>query len=232
MNRAAAAVVAVLAAAVVLVVAVIAAVASYWHARAFAAAHAPNSVDGAPDMSPWLPLTTDGMVIAALLVIWTRRLTGQKTGAVPYGVLALGLVATVGANLASAGTGPGGWLVAAWAPVTFAVCDVCVALLAGPVRSALTRTATQTDQQIAPVPAPPVTVAEAVRQAETVDRSAEEAAPVRALTAVRSDRDEYLDDLVRWAAREGVPSSNAVIGRYKVGRTRAGKLLRQLAEAV
>ena len=163
MNRVVAGLVATLAALVVLLVGGIAAVASYWHARAFAAHHAPVTVPGAPDMSPWLPLTTDGMVIAALLVIWTRRLTLQAVHRGPYAVLGLGLVATVGANYASAGNGVGGILVAVWAPITFAVCDICVALLAAPLRAAFT---TEQARAVAPPveasPAIPATMLEPV----------------------------------------------------------------------
>jgi hypothetical protein len=48
-----------------------AAVASYRHARDVITEH------GYPVMAPWLALTTDGMLLAALVVIWVRRHRGE-----------------------------------------------------------------------------------------------------------------------------------------------------------
>jgi hypothetical protein len=48
-----------------------AAVDSYRHARDVIAQH------GDPVMAPWLALTTDGMLLAALVVIWVRRHRGE-----------------------------------------------------------------------------------------------------------------------------------------------------------
>jgi hypothetical protein len=52
-----------------------AAVASYRHARDVIAHH------GDPVMAPWLALTTDGMLLAALVVIWVRRHRGEPVKA-------------------------------------------------------------------------------------------------------------------------------------------------------
>jgi hypothetical protein len=55
-----------------------AAVASYRHARDVIAEH------GDPVMAPWLALTTDGMLVAALVVIWVRRHRGEPVKAGPW----------------------------------------------------------------------------------------------------------------------------------------------------
>jgi hypothetical protein len=55
-----------------------AAVASYRHARDVIAEH------GDPVMAPWLALTTDGMLLAALVVIWVRRHRHEPVGVGPW----------------------------------------------------------------------------------------------------------------------------------------------------
>ena len=72
-----------------------AAVASYRHARDVIAAH------GDPVMAPWLPLSVDGMLVAALTVIWVRRHRGDRAGAFPWLAFSFGMVVTVLANLAA-----------------------------------------------------------------------------------------------------------------------------------
>jgi hypothetical protein len=61
------------AAMVVLVVLAPAAVASYLHHWTVVARHD-------PDMADWLPITTDGMLLAALVVIWGARATRDPAG--------------------------------------------------------------------------------------------------------------------------------------------------------
>lgn len=115
----------------------VAGVASYWHARAVAAVHAGAQVVGAPDMSPWLPFTTDGMLLAAGLVIYFRRVTGARSSTFAYVAAVLALGATLAANLENAGPGPWGAAVAVWAPLTFAIADLLLARLVGPIVAAL-----------------------------------------------------------------------------------------------
>ena len=62
-----------------------AAVASYRHARDVIAQH------GDPVMAPWLALTTDGMLLAALVVIWVRRHRGKHVKAGPWAVFWAGM---------------------------------------------------------------------------------------------------------------------------------------------
>jgi hypothetical protein len=92
-----------------------AAVASYRHARDVIAAH------GDPVMAPWLALTTDGMLLAALVVIWVRRHRGEPVMAGPWAAFWAGMAATLAANLAAAHPTPVGLVVALWPPVCLAI---------------------------------------------------------------------------------------------------------------
>lgn len=92
-----------------------AAVASYRHARDVVEAY------GDPAMAPWLPLTTDGMIVAALIIAAWQRLRGQSPGGWTVLALVAGLGATLAANLAAAPPSIGGWIVAAWPPLAFAI---------------------------------------------------------------------------------------------------------------
>lgn len=121
-----------LAAVVLLMVGGPAAVASYRHARRVV------EVYGDPAMAPWLPLTTDGMLLAALVVMWVRRVVDGNTGRGPWAAFLLGLVATLWANVVAAyippdavAAEPGliGFFVAVWPPVCLAVTLELLALL-------------------------------------------------------------------------------------------------------
>jgi hypothetical protein len=105
-----------------------AAVASYRHARDVIADH------GDPVMAPWLALTTDGMLLAALVVIWVRRHRGEHVKAGPWAAFWAGMAATIAANLASAQPTPVGLVVALWPPVCLAITLELVALVAYPAK--------------------------------------------------------------------------------------------------
>lgn len=72
-----------------------AAVASYRHARAVVAS------TGDVVMAPWLPLSVDGMLVAALVVIWVRRRRGDPAGVGPWAAFLFGMAVTIAANLAA-----------------------------------------------------------------------------------------------------------------------------------
>jgi Protein of unknown function (DUF2637) len=101
-----------------------AAVASYRHARDVIAEH------GDPVMAPWLALTTDGMLLAALVVIWVRRHRGEHVKAGPWAAFWAGMAATIAANLAAAQPTPVGIVVALWPLVCLAITLELVALVA------------------------------------------------------------------------------------------------------
>jgi hypothetical protein len=105
-----------------------AAVASYRHARDVIAQH------GDPVMAPWLALTTDGMLLAALVVIWVRRHRHEHVKAGPWAAFWTGMAATMAANLAAAQQTPVGIVVALWPPVCLAITLELVALLASPAK--------------------------------------------------------------------------------------------------
>jgi len=95
----------------VLAVAAVAAVASYEHMRALA------SMAG-EDWRAWLlPLSVDGLAVAASMTMLVRRRAGQPAGALPWTALLVGLGASLAANVAAAEPTVVGRLVAAWPPV-------------------------------------------------------------------------------------------------------------------
>jgi hypothetical protein len=81
-------------------------------------------------MSPWLALTTDGMLLAALVVIWVRRHRSEDVKAGPWAAFWAGMAATMAANLAAAQPTPVGIIVALWPPVCLAITLELVALVA------------------------------------------------------------------------------------------------------
>jgi hypothetical protein len=97
--------------AAVLAVAVVAAVASYEHMRALAA------MAGEGWRSWLLPISVDGLAVAASMTMLVRRRADQPAGVLPWVALLLGLGASLAANVAAADPTVVGRLVAAWPPV-------------------------------------------------------------------------------------------------------------------
>ena len=95
----------------VLAVAGVAAVASYEHMRALAA------LAGEGWRGWLLPLSVDGLAVAASMTMLVRRRAGERTGALAWMALLLGLGASLAANVAAAQPTAVGRLVAAWPPV-------------------------------------------------------------------------------------------------------------------
>jgi Protein of unknown function (DUF2637) len=95
----------------VLAVATVAAVASYEHMRALAA------VAGEGWRAWLLPVSVDGLAVAASMTMLVRRRSGQPAGALVWVALLLGLGASLAANVAAAEPTVVGRLVAAWPPV-------------------------------------------------------------------------------------------------------------------
>lgn len=102
-------------AAAVTLVAVVAAAASYSHMHALAV----EAGEGA--MARVLPLSVDGLVVAATMTLLSARRAGRRAGALPWLALLLGLGASLAANVAAAEPTVVGRLVAAWPPVALAL---------------------------------------------------------------------------------------------------------------
>jgi hypothetical protein len=97
--------------AAVVAVAGVAAVASYEHMRALA------SLAGEGWRSWLLPISVDGLAVAASMTMLVRRRAGRAAGVLPWAALLLGLGASLAANMAAAEPTVVGRLVAAWPPV-------------------------------------------------------------------------------------------------------------------
>jgi Protein of unknown function (DUF2637) len=95
----------------VVLVALVAAVASYEHMRALA------EMAGEGWRSWLLPISVDGLAVAASMTMLVRRRAGQPAGVLPWVALLLGLGASLAANVAAADPTVVGRLVAAWPPV-------------------------------------------------------------------------------------------------------------------
>ena len=95
-------------------VALVAAVASYTHMRTLAAEH------GQAWLSWFIPLSVDGLMVVASLVIIVARRTGGRS-VLAWLALSVGVAASLAANVASAGSDLVSRLVSAWPPVAFAV---------------------------------------------------------------------------------------------------------------
>jgi hypothetical protein len=95
----------------VLAVAVVAAAASYEHMRALA------SLAGEGWRSWLLPISVDGLAVAASMTMLVRRRADRPAGVLPWVALLLGLGASLAANVAAAEPTVVGRLVAAWPPV-------------------------------------------------------------------------------------------------------------------
>jgi hypothetical protein len=99
----------------VVVVAVIAAVVSYSHMQQLAAS-------AGEDWRSWLiPLSIDGLVVAASMVLLTRRRNGLPGGLLAWGALGAGVVASLAANMADARPDVTAVLVAGWPAAAFTV---------------------------------------------------------------------------------------------------------------
>lgn len=105
----------VLAAVAVIVVAAVAAVASYAHMRTL------GQRAGEAWRADLLPLSVDGLLVAASLVLMVRRRAGLAAGWLPWAGLGLGVAASLAANVAAASPTALGRVVAAWPPLAFAV---------------------------------------------------------------------------------------------------------------
>jgi hypothetical protein len=99
----------------VVAVALVAAVASYDHQRVLA------EMAGEGWRAWMLPISVDGLVVAASMSMLVRRRAGLPTGALTWLALLAGIGASLAANVAAAEPTLVGRFVAAWPPLAFAV---------------------------------------------------------------------------------------------------------------
>jgi hypothetical protein len=99
----------------VLAVAAVAAIASYDHQRQLA------ELAGEGWRAWLLPVSVDGLIVAASMTLLVRRRTNQPAGVLPWGALLLGGTASVIANVAAADPTLAGRLVAAWPPIALLI---------------------------------------------------------------------------------------------------------------
>lgn len=95
----------------VVLVALVAAIGSYEHMRHLAASVGEG-------WRAWLvPISVDGLAVAASMTMLTRRRAGLPAGGLAWSALLLALAASLAANVASAEPTLAGRLVAAWPPL-------------------------------------------------------------------------------------------------------------------
>lgn len=199
--------------AAVSVVAAVAAVASYVHMHELA------ERSGEQWRAHLIPLSVDGLLVAASMVMLVRRRAGLRAGLLPWTGLVLGLVASLAANLAVARPDPVSLIVSGWPPLALAVAFELLILVTrdqtGPGQTGETTGSGTADQ------ADPVTADQAGPGAETTSDQADRTGG----PADRTDAD-LLADLRALADRTGRrPSGRAVRAELKVGPERANRLL-------
>lgn len=224
-----------------------AAVASYRHARDVVAS------TGDAVMAPYLPLSVDGMLVAALVVIWVRRRRGEAAGRGPWAAFLFGMVVTIAANLAAV-TSPSwtGYAVALFPPLAFAITLELVALVAHrappqnaperPLVADLVASRTVPAETPDPVPRarprdvftdplPAVPDSSPKTSPKTSSGTSPEPVPPRSASTSREDR-KRVAELRRWIGeRHGdVPTPYAVRKRVGCSQRTAERLLALAAE--
>ncbi|PXY25130.1 hypothetical protein BAY59_24190 [Prauserella coralliicola] len=97
------------------VVAAVAGAASYTHMRALAAEH------GEQWLSYITPLSVDGLLVVASLVIVEARRRGDRGPVLAWLALVAGVLASLAANVAAAGPDLTSKVIAAWPPAAFTI---------------------------------------------------------------------------------------------------------------
>lgn len=183
----------------VLTVAVIAAVISYRHAYELVAAHGESG-----PTARLVPLTVDGLIWAASMVILDANRRHHPVPALAKWSLGMGIVATIGANLAhGVGHGAVGALVSAWPAVALVGSyELLMALIRTEPRTAPEPVAGPAENNAPSIPEPDVP-----------------RAPVEAPT---------LEQVVR-ARHEAGDSQRAIARELEIDRRKVRRIIEQLA---
>lgn len=208
--------------------ATVAAYVSYQHAYELVSSHGETGAT-----ARLVPLTVDGLVYASSMAMLDAARHKRPTPLLGRWLLALGILATLSANVAHGiGNGPIGAIVAAWpAAALVGTYELVMALVRTTVRVSTTPDSDQNGTSEYPVPAPPensvtVNVASGENSAE-YDQYGNEHKPEssdsdESLILARSAADEYRERYGRWIPRDELRE------RLHCSSKRATELLRQL----
>jgi hypothetical protein len=192
--------------AAVLLVALVAAIISYAHQRDLAQEH------GEAWRAYLLPLSVDGMLLASTLAIVDRRRRREPAGWVPWLGLALGILASLAANVAAARPDLVSQLIAAWPPAALAIAiETLVVVLRRP----------KTDE---PPSEPPVSLGVDPEPPSQVAPPALPAEVYQQVTIPDEDLERATPDLLAQLLDEGA-SRRRVAAMLGVSEYRAKKLL-------
>lgn len=201
-------------------VAAVAAVASYVHMQSLAE-------KAGEEWRAWLlPLSVDGLLVAASMVMFVRRRAGQPAGVLPWTGLVLGLSASLAANIAVAKPEPVSLIVSGWPPLALAVAFELLILITRDVQAGQL-TAGSADTPSARPGTAPEAATDTPAGPDADIRPAPRSKPKRALSAVpNSDR---FADFPEWARKlEQPPSGKQIRDHYGCGYAKAQELLASL----
>jgi hypothetical protein len=216
-------------------VAAVGAVGSYRHAVTVATDH------GDPVMAPWIPVTTDGLIVLAGAAILIRRAAGERVGWVPWTAFVAGLAMTFALNSAAAYPGGWGYALALWPPAVFTIAFEVAVRMARPA-VAILRAAVDTDRS---APVHPTFPAAGPWTVDTADEDETAPEPIRA-GLIRAeitmpdrtdepDRTALTDDEIVQSIRSvmdrsgrSVPSQRFVRDTYRVGPGRAKRIVERI----
>jgi hypothetical protein len=203
-------------------------VASYRHAETVFRRYGETAA-----MAQWLPLTTDGMLIAAIFVMYWRRYRRERVGVLPWSAFLAGMVATLAANLAAADltatNGDPGEIIgriatAVWPPICLAfTLELAASLIKGGQRLAARTTgkakAPKRDEQTAP-PAAAATRRAVLAEVDTA------VATAKRKRAGRLSDEELVEKIRAWMAETGqpAPSKWAIRQEFGLGDRVAGRV--------
>ena len=201
----------------VLAVAVIAAIVSYSHVYDLGIAHGQSGT-----AARLLPLSVDGLILAASLVLLQAARNKQQAPALARFALWLGIGATVAANLAyGLPYGPVGAVLSAWPGAAFVL---TVEILLGSLRRS------QEAPEL-PVPSVPQTVHEAVQAVPATAPKIHKPLPANRPTS-RGDTPAPAEVFAAELAAGKVPGLRPIKSRCGVGQPRAKAIKRELGELV
>ncbi len=193
------------ASAVVMAVAVFAAIVSYSHIYDLGRAHGQ-----AGTVARLLPLSVDGLIVAASLVMLLDARVGRQGPPLARVMLSLGVAATIAANVAyGSAYGLTGAIISAWPAVAFVG---SAELMVGSIR--------RSRPAFAPHSAPPAVPVDACIVSESPPDRVSVPEPLR----VRAE-EAFAADL----AAGQVPSIRVIRSRMRVGQPRAQQVRRHLA---